>query len=122
VWCHSWCTDNESPRKQDDVRIKNAAKKVSEKYRKKRLTRNLTNLGGLFQVPSLLRILNPRREREHQIRKKNNEKIQIKSVLPTFEVVAKKLRRETVFGKNTSDCSDVARRRQQIWYSPTFAL
>ena len=81
LWCHSWCTDNESPRKQDDVRIKNAAKKVSEKYRKKRLTRNLTNLGGLFQVPSLLRILNPRREREHQIRKKNNEKIQIKSVL-----------------------------------------
>ncbi|CAB3990356.1 Hypothetical predicted protein [Paramuricea clavata] len=90
-------------KRQDDVRLKNAAKKVSEKYRKKRQKLRSAKKDkadkksyqpggfGLSAKP----IENPKSKKRKTAPKKKKEQqnIQIKFVMPTFEVVAKKRRK-----------------------------
>ena len=84
-------------KKQNYVRIKNAAKKVSEKYRKKRqklrsekkdkADKKSYQPGGFALSAKPVQNTKPKRKRAP---KKKNEQFQIKFVMPTFEVVAKK--------------------------------
>ena len=79
-------------RKQDYVRIKNAAKKVSEKYRKKRQklqSEKKDKPGGFDLSAKPVQNTKPKRKRAPK-KKKNDEQFQTKFVMPTFEVVAKK--------------------------------
>ncbi|CAB3993253.1 Hypothetical predicted protein [Paramuricea clavata] len=86
-------------RKQDYVRIKNAAKKVSEKYRKKRqklrsekkdkADKKSYQPGGFHLSDKPVQNTKPKIKRAPK-RKKNDEQFQIKFVMPTFEVVGKK--------------------------------
>lgn len=90
--------------KQDDVRLKNAAKKVSEKYRKKRkklrsekkdkADKKSYQAGGFDLSAKPVEDDKPKKKRKRVSKKNNNnEQVQVKFVMPTFEVVAKKVQK-----------------------------
>ena len=93
-------------RKQDGVRIQNAAKKISEKYQKKRQKlrsekkdksdkKSYQPWGfGLSAKP-----INDTETKKKTAPKKNNEQPEIRFVMPTYEVVAKGKGSDTGFGK-----------------------
>ena len=89
--------------KQDDVRIKNAAKKVSEKYRKKRqklrsekkdtADKKSNQHGGFGLSAKPVNDTATKKKKAAPKKKKNNEQPEIKFVMPTYEVVAERKRK-----------------------------
>ena len=90
-------------RKQDDVRLKNSAKKVSEKYRKKRqklrsqkkdkADKKSYQPGGFGLSAKPVDSTKSKKRKSARKEIKDNEQPQIRFVMPTFEVVAKKQRK-----------------------------
>ena len=87
-------------RKQDDVRLKTAAKKVSDKYRKKRqklraqkkdkADKRSYQPGGFGLSAKPIDSTESKKRKRAPNKKKINEQPQIQFVMPTFEVIAKK--------------------------------
>ena len=90
-------------RKQDDVRMKNAAKKISEKYRKKRQKlrsekkdksdKKSYQPGGFGLSAKPINDTETKKKKKKTAPKKNNEQPEIRFVMPTYEVVAKRKRK-----------------------------
>jgi hypothetical protein len=90
-------------RKQDDVRLKTAAKKVSDKYRKNRqklraqkkdkADKRSYQPGGFGLSAKPIDSTESKKRKRAPNKKKNNEQPQIQFVMPTFEVIAKKKRK-----------------------------